>query len=124
MKPNYTSRSGLFLIELIISIFFFIVASAIVIQLFAKAHFISTNAIEINHSLFHTQNISEIFLGNNEAVYFKKYLQKSKKTTLFLLLFPTLEFGYKNPLSVVLNPFFKCLPEGIILRTSFCPFYL
>lgn len=65
MKPNYTSRSGLFLIELIISIFFFIVASAIVIQLFAKAHFISTNAIEINHSLFHTQNISEIFLGNN-----------------------------------------------------------
>ncbi|MBQ5850508.1 MAG: hypothetical protein IIW54_06810 [Lachnospiraceae bacterium] len=65
MKPNYTSRSGLFLIELIISIFFFIVASAIVIQLFAKAHFISTDAIDINHALFHTQNISEIFIGNN-----------------------------------------------------------
>lgn len=66
MKQQYAaSRSGLFLIELILSIFFFIIAAAVVMQLFVKSHFISEDTININHALLYTQNISEIFLAAN-----------------------------------------------------------
>ena len=65
MRKNYASRSGLFLIELIFSIFFFIIAMAIVLQLFVKSHFICENTISINNALLYTQNISEVFLANN-----------------------------------------------------------
>ena len=65
MRKNYASRSGLFLIELIFSIFFFIIAMAIVLQLFLKSHFICENTISINTALLYTQNISEVFLANN-----------------------------------------------------------
>lgn len=72
MKKQYAaSRSGLFLIELILSIFFFIVAAAVVMQLFVKSHFISEDTININYAILYTQNISEIFLaadGNFDAV--------------------------------------------------------
>ncbi|MDE7206217.1 MAG: hypothetical protein K2N90_03505 [Lachnospiraceae bacterium] len=72
MKKQYAaSRSGLFLIELILSIFFFIIAAAVVMQLFVKSHFISEDTININYALLHTQNISEIFLaadGDFDAV--------------------------------------------------------
>ena len=72
MKKQYAaSRSGLFLIELILSIFFFIIAAAVVMQLFVKSHFISEDTININHALLYTQNISELFLaadGDFDAV--------------------------------------------------------
>lgn len=64
MKKQYAaSRSGLFLIELILSIFFFIIAAAVVMQLFVKSHFISEDTININYALLYTQNIAEIFLA-------------------------------------------------------------
>lgn len=62
-KQHAASRSGLFLIELILSIFFFIIAAAVVTQLFVKSHFISKDTININYALLYTQNISEIFLA-------------------------------------------------------------
>lgn len=66
MKTQYAaSRSGLFLIELILSIFFFIIAAAIVMQLFVKSHFVSEDAINTNYALLYTQNISELFLSAN-----------------------------------------------------------
>ena len=65
MKKYYSSRSTLFLIELIISIFFFIISATIILQLFVTSHFTSTDTININNSLYYSQNISEIFLGNH-----------------------------------------------------------
>lgn len=65
MKTRYASRSGLFLIELILSIFFFMIAAAVVLQLFVKSHLIKENTININHALLYTQNISEVFLAND-----------------------------------------------------------
>lgn len=58
-----TSKSSLFLMELIIAILFFALASAVCIQLFAKAHLLGQTTMEENHSLLMTQNMSEIFLG-------------------------------------------------------------
>lgn len=82
MKKYYASRSSLFLIELIISIFFFIVSAAIVLQLFVTSHFTSKDTININNSLFYSQNISEIFLGNNGSFSFVQNAYE--------------EFDYKN----------------------------
>lgn len=83
MKKYYASRSSLFLIELIISIFFFIVSAAIVLQLFATSHFASKDTININNALYHSQNISEIFLGNNGSFSALKNEYKEFDTTVY-----------------------------------------
>lgn len=82
MKKYYASRASLFLIELIISIFFFIVSAAIVLQLFVTSHFASKDTININNALYHSQNISEIFLGNNGSFSVLKDEYKKLNTTI------------------------------------------
>lgn len=64
MRNQSSSKTGLFLIELILSIFFFIIATAVVLQLFVKSHFISQNTISVNNALLYSQNMSEVFLAN------------------------------------------------------------
>ena len=65
MTARSSPHNRLFLIELIISIFFFIVSCAITIQLFSKSYGISQDAANCNNALLYTQNIAEIFLGND-----------------------------------------------------------
>lgn len=65
MNEQSTSKTGLFLIELIISIFFFIIIAVICIQLFVKAQILSDNTINLNHSVMWLENISEMFIANN-----------------------------------------------------------
>lgn len=65
MKIYRTSRTGLFLIELIISVFFFIVSCAIIVLLFAKSYTVSQEAVNFNNALRYSQNIAELFLGDN-----------------------------------------------------------
>lgn len=54
-----SSKSGLFLIELIIAIVFFAVASAICIQLFVKSHLISARSNDIGMASVIAQNAAE-----------------------------------------------------------------
>lgn len=65
MNNHDISKSGLFLIELILSIFFFIIAMAVCLQLFVKAHTLSNDAVSMNQAVFWTQNLSELFLGSH-----------------------------------------------------------
>lgn len=65
MHTNSSSRSGLFLMELIISIMFFSLAGAVCVRLFVSSHIISKNSVELNHSLEWCQNIAEAFYGCN-----------------------------------------------------------
>lgn len=58
-----TSKSSLFLMELIIAILFFAMASAVCIQLFVKSHLLGNTTAEENHALLLCQNLSEIYLG-------------------------------------------------------------
>ena len=60
-----SSKTSLFLIELVLSIFFFIVATAICMQLFVNTYFFSLQTKEINQALLWSQNLAEPFLGNN-----------------------------------------------------------
>lgn len=61
MSKKISSRSGLFLLELIISILFFSLASAVCIQLFVKAHLLDKNNRELTHSVKLTENFAEVF---------------------------------------------------------------
>ena len=58
-----SSKSSLFLMELIIAILFFSLASAVCIQLFVKSHTLGKTTTDENKSLLMCQNFSEIFLG-------------------------------------------------------------
>lgn len=59
-----SSKTSLFLIELVLSIFFFIVAAAICIQLFVNSSFLSQETLETNQALLWSQNLAEPFLGS------------------------------------------------------------
>ncbi len=57
------SKSSLFLMELIIGLLFFSLASTICISLFVKSHTISTYTKNLNYAVTQSQNMAEAFLG-------------------------------------------------------------
>ncbi len=60
-----SSKSSLFLIELIISILFFSLASAACIQLFTKAHLLDKKTQETNQIVIWTQNLAELWYATD-----------------------------------------------------------
>ena len=56
-----TSKSSLFLMELIISILFFSIASAVCIQLFVKSHLLNVRTQEQNQTVVWSQNLAELW---------------------------------------------------------------
>lgn len=59
------SKTSLFLMEIIIAILFFSLASAVCLRLFAAAHIMSEKDRNINNAILWSQNLSECFYGNN-----------------------------------------------------------
>lgn len=57
------SKSALFLMELIIAILFFSLASTVCIQLFSKAHLLSKQTVAENHAVIQAQNLAECYLA-------------------------------------------------------------
>ena len=57
------SRSSLFLMEMIIAILFFSLASAVCIQLFARSHLLSTKTVNRNHAVTQAQSLAESYLS-------------------------------------------------------------
>lgn len=57
------SRSSLFLMEMIIAILLFSLASAVCIQLFARSHLLSTQTVNQNHAVIQAQNLAESYLS-------------------------------------------------------------
>lgn len=67
-----TSKSSLFLMELIISILFFSIASAVCIQLFVKAHLLNIRTQEQNQTVVWSQNLAELwraYEGDSLLIY-------------------------------------------------------
>lgn len=67
-----TSKSSLFLMELIISILFFSIASAVCIQLFVKAHLLNVRTQEQNQTVVWSQNLAELwraYEGDSLLIY-------------------------------------------------------
>lgn len=82
------SKSSLFLLELILSIFFFSIASGVCIQLFVKAHLLGVETMEFNQANLWSQNIAETFYASEDSA-------------LLLDLFPFQETNVKD--TYVLN---------------------
>lgn len=69
MNKNATkSRTSLFLMELIIAILFFSLASAVCMQLFAKAHLTSMKTKELNHAVLIAQSYAEVMRGTDGSI--------------------------------------------------------
>lgn len=62
------SRTSLFLMELIIAILFFSIASAVCMQLFAKAHLTSEKTKELNHAVSIAQSCAEAMRGSDGTI--------------------------------------------------------
>lgn len=62
------SRTALFLMELIIAILFFSIASAVCMQLFAKAHLTSVKTQELNKAVALAQSYAETFKGTDGSM--------------------------------------------------------
>lgn len=78
VRKSRPRSSSLFLIELILAILFFSVASAVCVQLFVKSHLLSTDSNALNHAVNECANVAEIIasasgtddaLDKLEAVY-------------------------------------------------------
>lgn len=59
------SRSTLFLMELILAILFFSIASAVCVQMFVKSHLLSKESRELNHAVIWCESMAETFYGCN-----------------------------------------------------------
>lgn len=68
MSIRTTSKSALFLMELIIAILFFSVASAVCIRLFVQSHLVSQNTVNTNQSILISQNIAEAFSSTESDI--------------------------------------------------------
>lgn len=59
------SKSSLFLMELIIALLFFSLASTVCIRLFVNAHSLSAQTVDQNYAVNYAQNMAEAFTGCN-----------------------------------------------------------
>lgn len=65
MNKRSSSKSSLFLMELIISLLFFSIAGAVCVQLFLKSHLVGENTVDTTNSILWSQNLAEAFLASN-----------------------------------------------------------
>ena len=68
IKP--VRRSSLFLMELILAIFFFILASAICVRFFVKAHTLEQESMDLNHAVTAAASVAEIVRSEEEPFAF------------------------------------------------------
>lgn len=73
MKRKMSSKSSLFLLEMMISVLFFAVAAAVCIQVFVKAHQLSGQAENLNMAAGIASSAAELLSSGSEeelAVYY------------------------------------------------------
>lgn len=63
MRKNRPRSSSLFLMELILAILFFSVASAVCVQIFVKSHLMSRQSEALNHAVTECTNAAELFFA-------------------------------------------------------------
>ena len=72
-----SSKSSLFLLELIIAILFFSISAAACIQLFAKAHTVDIRTGEQNQTIIWSQNLAELWrTGHGDLSLVEKQIKE------------------------------------------------
>ena len=83
MERTPAKRSSLFLLELMIAILFFCLASAVCVQIFVKAHTISRETEELNMVLEKVSGYTELFLADalteDQKIYYDEDWQECKE---------------------------------------------
>lgn len=89
MIEGQARRSGVFLLELMISILFFCIAAAVGLQLFVKSHCISEDAGNMNMAVHKATAAAEVFRsGTDMEDYLKEeYSYYEKEDNTFLVSF-------------------------------------
>ena len=67
MRSRRSLKSGLFLIELIIMILFFAIASAICVRLFVHAHLTAKASTDLSQAVFISQSAAETIKGTDAS---------------------------------------------------------
>ena len=65
---NKHSRASLFLMEMIVTILFFSLASTVCLQCFVRAHEIGINTTELNHAVAIAQGYAEVMRGTDGSI--------------------------------------------------------
>lgn len=65
MNTRNSSKSGLFLMELLMGILFFSVACAVCVKLFVTSSQLSRQSVSLNHAVSLAESIAESFYGCN-----------------------------------------------------------
>lgn len=62
-SQKHVRTSGIFLIELILAIFFFSLASAVCVQIFVKSHLLSRDSQRLSHAVNECCSVAEVLTG-------------------------------------------------------------
>ncbi|HAG70261.1 MAG TPA: hypothetical protein DCL38_09870 [Lachnospiraceae bacterium] len=68
MKKRRNSGTSLFLMEMIIIVLFFSVASAVCVQSFVNAHLLDKKTMELNHAVMIAQSFIEVMRGTDGSI--------------------------------------------------------
>ena len=86
---RYNNTSSLFLLELILAVLFFSVASALCIQIFTKAHLMSQDARDLNFAVNEVSSMAEQMsdgtLQDAAAYYDSSYASCKKADAVYVL---------------------------------------
>lgn len=83
MSEKPAKRSSLFLLELIIAILFFSLASAVCIRFFVKSHILSQDTNNLNMAVNQVSGCAELFLAKEDAISsLKEYTYLDKNWTI------------------------------------------
>ena len=86
---RHNNTSSLFLLELILAVLFFSVASALCIQIFTKAHLMSQDARELNFAVSEVSSMAEQMpddsLQDAAAYYDSSYASCEKADAVYVL---------------------------------------
>ncbi|MBQ0042649.1 MAG: hypothetical protein KBS85_04905 [Lachnospiraceae bacterium] len=89
MKKRMSGRTGLFLLELVISIFFFVIACAVCVQLYVKAHILDRENSELVSAVELVTNMAELYTivdtGNREEYYNAEFEKCIKSEAEYVL---------------------------------------
>ena len=82
---RHNNTSSLFLLELILAVLFFSVASALCIQIFTKAHLMSQDARDLNFAVSMAEQMSDGTLQDAAAYYDSSYASCEKADAVYVL---------------------------------------
>lgn len=122
MIKKYESKSNLFLIELIIVILFFSIASSVCVQLFVKSHILSQNTENTNQAILWTQNISEVFYSQNGNFHSLKNFFHENSLSLDNNMYSNLLKEYDDSLILYFDS--DWLPANTLENTEYILFAL